>query len=98
MRNEKQFLRKILTRMFKTVGRKYSAKATAKPNWYDESSWSREQEAQYKAWLAKVIERELHYRPVAANRQAAWFILEYGWKVEETSPKRRRDAAQSSKK
>ena len=32
MRNEKQFLKKIFTRMFKTVGRKYTAKAT-EPDW-----------------------------------------------------------------
>jgi len=40
-------------------------------------------QAQYRAWLAKVIERDLMYRPAAADRRAGWFILNYGWRAEE---------------
>ena len=65
------------------VGRKYTPKATAKPNWSHESSWNRKQEAEFRAWLAKVVERDLMEAPAAADRRAGWFIFDYGWMVEE---------------
>jgi len=34
-------------------------------------------------WLAKLIRRELRRRAYRADREAAWFVLNYGWKVEE---------------
>jgi hypothetical protein len=69
--------------MFRRVGRKYSPKATSKPEWYCKSTWSSDEQQQYRRWLTQLIRREFGYRVAIAKMEAGWFILNYGWRVSE---------------
>ena len=80
---EARFLNTALTEMFRRVGRKYSAQATSEPDWYCESTWTSQQQAEFVKWLANLIRRELKRRAYRADREAGWFVLNYGWKVKE---------------
>jgi hypothetical protein len=72
-----------LTEMFKRVGRKYSPEAISKPEWFYKSTWTSQQQEEFRQWLAKLIIRRLSYPAKKAGREAGWFIFNYGWRVVE---------------
>jgi hypothetical protein len=80
-KKEDKLLHTALREMFRPVGRRYSPKATSKPEWYSESAWTSEQQEQFGKWLAKLIRRELRHPAYKADREAGWFVFNYGWKV-----------------
>ena len=82
-KREEKFIAAALTEMFKRVGRKYSPEATSKLDWYFESTWTSQQEGEFRQWLAKLIRRKLRHPASKADREAGWFIFNYGWPVVE---------------
>ena len=79
---EKKFLQTALTEMFRRVGRKYSPRATSKPEWYCASTWTSQEQDHYRRWLTQLIRREFRYRVAVAKMEAGCFILNFGWKVD----------------
>ena len=95
---EEKFLTAALTEMFRCVGRKYSSKATSKPEWYCASTWTSEVQDHYRRWLTQIIRREFRYRVSIAKMEAGWFMLNYGWKVNEQRIQQAPARARSGKK
>jgi hypothetical protein len=82
-KKEENFVGTALTEMFRRVGRKYSPKATSKPAWYCKSTWTSDEQQQYRRWLTQLIRRELKHRVSIAKMAAGGFVLNYGWKIDE---------------
>jgi hypothetical protein len=80
-KKEEKCFETAMTEMFRLVGRKYSQKATSKHEWYYESTWTSEQQSEFRKWLTKLIRRELRYPAYKADREAGWFVFNFGWKV-----------------
>jgi len=80
---EEKFIDAALAEMFRLVDRKYSPKATSSPEWYYESTWTSQQQEQFREWLTKLIRRDLRHPAYKADRAADWFVFNYGWRVEE---------------
>ncbi len=74
-----KFLRKVMRRMFRAVGRVYSPEFTQKPDWFCCSTWTIEQEAKFKDYFVHQAMRDYHLRTRQAIKEAAWFALFYGW-------------------
>jgi hypothetical protein len=77
------FVTKVLRRLFRAVGKTYSARATATPEWYLSNSWSVEQRDAFQDWLTTTLVRTRRLRTGDARFQASMFLLWYGWKVQE---------------
>jgi len=82
-KNEERFLDTALTEMFRRVGRKYSPQATAKPKWYDESTWTSREQAGFRRWLTQLFRLEFKHQVSLAKMAAGGFVLNYGWKVDD---------------
>jgi len=95
---EEKFLNAALTEMFRLVGRKYSPKATSKPDWYCQSTWTSQEQNEFAKWLAELIRRELRRRAYRADREAAWFVMNYGWKVKDHRAARETAPAMADKR
>ena len=54
---DQEFLDKILRKMFKIVGAKYTRKFTEQPEWYKKHTWDERQEDKFKRYFIKEIRR-----------------------------------------
>ena len=82
--NKKQkFLRKVLRRMFRVVGRTYSVKITGQPDWFLTSTWTIEQATAFQNFFVKTAMKDLHLRKRQALKEAMWFGFFCGWKIRE---------------
>jgi len=82
-KTEETFITTALTEMFKRVGRKYSPEATSQPEWFYESTWTSQQESEFRKWLKKLIIFKLRHPAYRADREAGWFVFDFGWRVVE---------------
>ncbi|MGA2245994.1 MAG: hypothetical protein ABSH48_13420 [Verrucomicrobiota bacterium] len=76
-----KFLGKVLRRMFRAVGRVYAPEFTRKPDWFRRSSWTVEQENDFKAYFVRQAMRDFGLYKRQAVKEAWWFLLFYGWKL-----------------
>jgi hypothetical protein len=83
--NKDQFLDKIFQRLFAAVGRRYTRQATAILDWYLASSWTLQQDSEFRQWLARECLKRWAISPRMADREARMFLLFYGWRIEENS-------------
>ena len=79
-----RFLIKVLTKMFRVVGRKYSPSETNVEGWFLTSEWSVEQERRFNRYLVLAAMKDLLLRKRQAESAAGMFLLYYGWKVKST--------------
>ncbi len=77
----KAFTEKVFRRLFRAVGRTWDPAITAREGWWLESTWTWKQEKEFKRWLVVELKRNFGFSPAAAERRAAWIMLDYGWKV-----------------
>jgi hypothetical protein len=76
------FLVKALTKMFEMVGERYSPEFTKKQGWYVSRSWNQAQEDEFTKWLCEEIKVNLKVTDIAAQKEACFFVSNYGWKLE----------------
>jgi hypothetical protein len=84
---QERFVTRALTRMFEVIGRTYTPEAVGHPEWFHESSWTREQEAEFQEWLARLFARTFHTPMKKARFRAGMFLLYYGWKTDDPEPR-----------
>lgn len=75
-----KFLQVILEQQFSLVGQKYSSNFTKKKNWYTRFSWNEEQENEFREFFIVTAKRMLGLTKRAAEREFAWWNLDFGWK------------------
>ena len=80
---KKKFLRKILSRMFRMVGRTYSPKSTGQPDWFLISTWTIEQATAFQNLFVKTAMKDLRWPKRQALKEAIWFGFFCGWKFSE---------------
>ncbi len=80
--NTEKFTEMALTEMFKRVGRTYTRRIVSTPDWFLETTWTADQEADFQTWLAGKF-RSRGYRKSKAINYAGMFILFYGWTVQD---------------
>jgi hypothetical protein len=83
---QQKFVTKALTKMFEIVGRTYTPEAVGHPDWFYENSWTGEQEAEFREWLARLYSRTFYVPVKKARLRAGMFLLYYGWKIEDLEP------------
>ena len=79
---QRRFLEKALRRMFRVVGCRYTREAVGKPEWFYSHSWTIEQERKFAAWYTAEGIKDLGWNRRYAAKQARWFILFHGWRLE----------------
>ena len=75
------FLNKAFQKMFEVVGEKYSADYVKRPGWYVSRTWTQQQEDEFTTWLCSEMKENLKLSEKAAQKEACFFVSNYGWKV-----------------
>ena len=79
---KEKWLDEILTKQFEMVGEEYKPSIVKKDNWYLDYTWTNEQEKEFQDWLAVYFKKRLKFSKEYCARQAGWFILHCGFKVD----------------
>lgn len=77
-----KFTTKMLERMFKQVGLKYTKEATSSQEWYLAHTWTPENEEIFRQYFITEGRKDLKWNKKYAEKQAGMFILSYGWKCQ----------------
>jgi hypothetical protein len=80
-----QFWRRILRKQFQAVGIpvRYIPRITKRKDWYRRCTWTVEQETKFKRWLVKEIRKYYPWNKRMCEREASWWLLDFGWKTRE---------------
>lgn len=86
----------ILTEMFNRVGKEYTEEATQDREWFLQTTWTKEEQTEFTYWLRDFLRSKYHITKNKANNEAAWFVLNYGWRTDidrkETTTKQEEEA------
>lgn len=74
----------ILEEQFKAVGLEFDANLLEEPEWYLKHTWTAKQEREFIKWLSVYLKVKLHLPMQRAQKMAAMWNLNYGWKTGET--------------
>ena len=76
-----------LIEMFRRVGEDYAVWhdtiCREDHEWYNRKTWTEAESADFRAWLVAKLMKRHKLRKLAAEREAAYFDLMWGWKVAE---------------
>lgn len=73
---------KALRRMFRAVGLTYTPELTKSDQWYLQRTWTSRDEDKFRVWLEAEF-RKAGMRRLQAHKEAAWFLFDFGWEVED---------------
>ncbi len=76
-----RFLEKALRRMFRDVGQKYTREVVGEPEWFYEHTLTMAKQRKFQAWFAAQGAKDLGWPKRYARKQAGWFVLFHGWRV-----------------
>ena len=83
-----KYVVKILKKMCKVVGAKYSELDFTAPDWFMKYSWTEKQEDKFREWLIKTLKTDgkmrRHFRVHTTatkhlKKYAAWWCFDHGW-------------------
>ena len=89
-------LKKVLEEMCKRVGVDFNQIDFTKKNWFQQYSWTPEEQEDFVNWLAKQIKLDKDVRAIfngllttdlQRKNAALMFVFEYGWKTKHTKEK-----------
>lgn len=92
---ERLFFSVAMAEMFRAVGRRYTPKATSEAGWYKQNSWTIEEEDAFKRWFARRAARELRLSRRLAEKAAACWVLNYGWRLQKAANSQERNPGES---
>lgn len=78
-KHEKTF-DELMIEMFHRVGREYDEEFTKQDRWYEEDTWTEEEEADFKAWAIDKVRKAHRWTKKKAEWEVGFFILNWGWK------------------
>ncbi len=81
---DKKFKKDVLDELFCRVGFSGYDDYFVKKNaiWYEEKTWARKEEEDFMDWFVKRHQKVYKSKKTFAEREAGWFVLCYGWRVE----------------
>lgn len=53
------------------------------PDWYRLHTWTAEEQNDFRKWLVTFMNKKAKVRKEYAEKEAAWFLLDIGWKVKD---------------
>lgn len=69
-----------MDRMFMAVGFDgFDENFVKQDHWYTKKTWTIEQESEYRQWLINECRTKLRMRKKAAELEAGYFLLMWGW-------------------
>jgi len=79
-----EVVKECLSEMFSRVGRVYCYEDhPLKDNWWATSTWTEEEEADFKVWMIAHLRKRLRWTKRTAEKEFSYFNLMCGWKVRE---------------
>ena len=79
MKDNSNFLDKLLTKMFKDVGLKFTKDFTKQEEWYKKYSWDKNQEDNFKKYFIKAYIKYFKTNKKSAEKDWLLWNLCYGW-------------------
>lgn len=77
-----KFFINALDKMFMTVGfEKFDREFTNQEDWFTKREWTEEEEREYKQWFVNECKTKLRMNKKAAELEAGYFLLQFGWKT-----------------
>jgi hypothetical protein len=76
------FLKKCLTRQFKSVGHKFSLESVKEPNWFLKYSWTSQEREKFHSWFVETIRKDLRLNKKGAEQEWQYYNLMWGWRDE----------------
>lgn len=77
-----RFMLSALDKMFAAVGfEKFDREFTNQSEWYTKREWTEEEEREYREWFVNECRSKLRMNKKAANTEAGYFLLQFGWKT-----------------
>lgn len=80
-----KLFKEALAEMFRRVGLEYTEEYCKDNDWFIRQSWTEVEQNDFKQWLVKKIKRPLQLTQFGAEREAAMFLLNYGWTTNRSS-------------
>jgi hypothetical protein len=77
-----KFLKNALEEMFIRVGSKYDEEFVKQDGWYSQKTWTKTQREDFKNWFVTETKKQLKFNKKMAEKEFAWFDLQWGWKEE----------------
>ena len=76
----------IVAEMYRFVGKNFNREDVEHdPEWFLKTTWTQQQQSSFQSWIEKLLCTKYKQSAVVAAKGAAWFIFNYGFKVEETN-------------
>jgi len=81
---DKKFQKDVLDELFRRVGFDGYDDEFVKNHklWYQKNTWAMKDEEDFMDWFAKRHQKVYKSKKAFAKREASWFVLYYGWRVE----------------
>lgn len=76
-----KFVQKAFDKMFDVIGMKFDEEFVRQEDWYQQKTWTSEQEQDFKKWFIQEAKKDLKFNKTMAEREHAWFNLKWGWKT-----------------
>jgi len=71
-----------LKEMFRRVGQVFDPEKEYSGQWYDEHTWTTEQQEDFKKWLTKLVKKSFPYMTERKiQTEAGMFLLNWGWRT-----------------
>ena len=69
-----------LKEMFRRAGRKMDENFIRRDKWYEEGSWSRGAEEDFREWMVEKLMRRHEWTRKTAEKEVGFFLLNYSWR------------------
>jgi len=76
-----EFIDEAFVEMFRRVGQTYDFELLKEQEWFRKHQWDTKTQDEFKTWLIALLRKKFKMRKTQAEREAVWFILNYGWVV-----------------
>ena len=80
-KNVSVFHAQAMEKLFESIGEKYYKDYVSKPAWYLTKSWTQQQQDLFVEWYVNESVKVLKVPKKMAEREACYFVTNYGWKV-----------------
>ena len=75
----------IVAEMYRFVGKDFNREDVEQdPEWFLKTTWTQQQQSSFQSWIENLLRTKYRQPKGVAQKCAAWFIFNYGFKVEET--------------
>jgi len=77
----KAFTDEAFTKMFEMVGAEYKPELLENEGWFQAHTWTDAEQEEFVTWVIKSLREKLKMPKGRAEKEARWFVFNYGWVV-----------------